>query len=245
MTQHEQKPESTKFLARDASAWQPISTAPKDGTYLDLWVEGEESATRYENAHYGVEHHDCGEYGRYCDSCPAPGKRWIDAIGMEIAGTVTHWRAIPASPKDEAEQRRKDAEGADIAGYISEAALVYLTSKAPLTKANIYGSENQAWPVPLYTRPANVAALEARVKELEGEVERLKKPQWFGVDEDSYGSPHEALECLEIEPLQILEMMGFAATGLVWAFHDGKRSRRFATEADARNAVAAIREGGE
>ncbi|NIE80032.1 hypothetical protein [Asaia sp. As-1742] len=211
---HEQKPESAEFRTREASAWQPISTAPKDGSYIDLWVLGLEEEFRFENAHYGVEHHDCGEYGRYCDSCPAPGKRWIDAFGMEIAGTVTHWRAIPASPKAEAEQRRKDAEGAEPVGYVRPDMIEYFRqSKALFTSASITPVRDETHTEALYTRPANVAALSASFAWL---VEDMRKKDQsapplarfdmlFGNDEVSISEARERLKALGIESLYITD----------------------------------------
>ncbi|WP_408872924.1 hypothetical protein [Gluconobacter roseus] len=101
---------------------------------------------------------------------------WIDTgmgrdIAYEWASEVVH----EAEARGAAEQRRKDAEGQEPVGYVSHGGLEYLASGKGMRVQNLYGYPDNTWPVPLYTRPANVAALEARVKELEGERDALKK----------------------------------------------------------------------
>jgi len=74
-----------------------------------------------------------------------------------------------------AEQRRKDAEGAEPVGYVLAGLKELFSNPAdPLSAAMILASKDAPHIVPLYTRPANVAALEARVKELEGALSYLK-----------------------------------------------------------------------
>ena len=69
------------------------------------------------------------------------------------------------------EQRRKDAEGQEPAGYASRGALEHLATRSAPRVQNLYGYSDNRWDIPLYTHPANVAALEARVKELEEAIE--------------------------------------------------------------------------
>ena len=74
---------------------------------------------------------------------------------------------LEAEARGAAEQRRKDADGHEPAGYVSCGALEHLATKSGMRVQNLYGYSENAWPIPLYDHPANVAALEARVKELE------------------------------------------------------------------------------
>ena len=84
----------------DDAAWRPIETAPKDGSYVDLWVINEdEKGRRIADAYFGPIPHTCGEYGQYCDSFPEEGNFWIDGIfGHEIYGDITHWQPLPSPP---------------------------------------------------------------------------------------------------------------------------------------------------
>lgn len=80
------------------SEWQPIETAPKDGTEIDLWHE---EFGRYSDCHWGLPEHCCGEYGRYCDSdWHAMKEGWIMSILNELldADSFTHWMPLPAPP---------------------------------------------------------------------------------------------------------------------------------------------------
>jgi len=78
-----------------------------------------------------------------------------------------------AEARGAAEQRRKDAEGAEAVWWVDPASF-----HNPLEQSGDHDRDRFAvmlrvrlgeQDIPLYTRPANVAALEDRVKELEGE----------------------------------------------------------------------------
>lgn len=79
--------------------WQPIETAPGDGTVIDVWRDG----TR-ETVYWGFPPHCCGEMGQYCDSdwhgIKKPG--WICSTFGEFIGgkhdPFTHWRPLPSGP---------------------------------------------------------------------------------------------------------------------------------------------------
>lgn len=79
--------------------WQPIETAPRDGTTIDVWRDG----TR-ETVYWGLPPHCCGEMGQYCDSdwhsIKKPG--WICSTFGEFVGgkhdPFTHWRPLPDAP---------------------------------------------------------------------------------------------------------------------------------------------------
>lgn len=78
--------------------WQPIETAPKDGTVIDLWVGGDHRRT---SCYWGRPHHCCGEMGSYCDS------EWHDLVEgwvgdlnepLGVFTAPTHWMPLPPSP---------------------------------------------------------------------------------------------------------------------------------------------------
>ncbi len=90
-----------KTVTFDASQWQPIETAPKDGTVVDLWIGGE-FAGRRASCFWGKPSHDCGESGRYCDGdWHDLGEGWVDDMNMPVDGheEPTHWMSLPAAPE--------------------------------------------------------------------------------------------------------------------------------------------------
>jgi len=84
---------------REALEWQPIATAPTDGTVIDLWLGGDEDPHRRTDCYWGRPHHECGEAGRYCDCCPPDRDMWVDPLsgGYEDL-SPTHWMRPPAAP---------------------------------------------------------------------------------------------------------------------------------------------------
>lgn len=88
--------------------WQDISTAPKDGTVIDVWRNEGGRDTVF----WGHPPHECGEMGRLCDSdwhgIRAPG--WVCNTFGEFVGRnhnpFTHWMPLPEAP-----QPRSDKEG--------------------------------------------------------------------------------------------------------------------------------------
>lgn len=88
-------------LPAAASGWQPIETAPRDGTVIDIWADGERIADVY----WGKPDHCCGEMGQYCDSDwhrEKPG--WVVcAINASYWGSKppTHWQPLPAEPEED------------------------------------------------------------------------------------------------------------------------------------------------
>ncbi len=79
--------------------WQPIETAPKDGTTIDVWRDGHR-----ETVYWGFRPHCCGEMGQYCDSDwhgeKEPG--WVCSTFGEYVGTAcapfSHWMPLPPPP---------------------------------------------------------------------------------------------------------------------------------------------------
>lgn len=90
------------------SEWQPICTAPKDGTAVDLWVGGE-FASRWPDCYWGLPDHCCGEQGEYCDDDwhdLEPG--WVDTMNQPLPeDRPTHWRLAPGAPDDAARKGGK------------------------------------------------------------------------------------------------------------------------------------------
>lgn len=92
----------TPSAQQDAQAvpqgWQPIETAPKDGTVIDLWHE---EFGREADCYWGLPHHCCGEMGSLCDSdwhSLEPG--WVGTFNeiMSPANAYTHWMPLPPAP---------------------------------------------------------------------------------------------------------------------------------------------------
>ena len=69
--------------------WQPIETAPKDGTAIDLWVSYEDGS--------GQRVTDCTWFnGRWW---PGEGPTWqLDEGDGE---KITHWRPLPNPPESQ------------------------------------------------------------------------------------------------------------------------------------------------
>lgn len=80
-----------------SGVWQPIETAPKDGTVIDLWAP---SGDRWSDCFWGKPVHECGEMGQHCDSdwhSAAP--NWVFSMFNEFLHVPpTHWLPIPAGP---------------------------------------------------------------------------------------------------------------------------------------------------
>jgi hypothetical protein len=64
--------------------WKPISTAPKDGTPVDVWVN------------------DYGDQFRVADAWwHATLGSWMTRDGSKILGVVTHYMPLPPPPTEE------------------------------------------------------------------------------------------------------------------------------------------------
>lgn len=80
------------------SEWQPIDTAPKDGTVVDVWSDGQ----RYADARFDVP----GDPDCEPDGSVAP--TWVHLDWhttydvweyFEIVPQPTHWMPLPEPPK--------------------------------------------------------------------------------------------------------------------------------------------------
>lgn len=70
---------------RAEAAWQPIETAPKDGTSVliwPVWSDGKPQQARWRHT------------GKHWQG-------WEDWQGYRLPGTPTHWRQLSAPPKPE------------------------------------------------------------------------------------------------------------------------------------------------
>ena len=77
---------------------QPIVTAPKDGTLVDLFHK---EFGRHADCYWGRPDHVCGEAGQYCDSdWHGLAEGWVCGTFNECldAEDFTHWMPRPAAP---------------------------------------------------------------------------------------------------------------------------------------------------
>ena len=66
--------------------WQPIETAPKDGTPIDVWVIDVNSAYRKTEIFWNTDTHCWWDNDQYYGQ------------GGPMDGTATHWRPLPKPP---------------------------------------------------------------------------------------------------------------------------------------------------
>lgn len=66
------------------ATWQPIKTAPKDNTLIDLWHPIHGRMTNYRRANNGK-----GDY------------YWPIYGGLTLVRDATHWMPVPGGPDDD------------------------------------------------------------------------------------------------------------------------------------------------
>jgi|GEM_PF-6221818 len=138
--------------------------------------------------------------------------------------TIARAHIDEAEARGAAEQRRKDAEGVEPACFTDQDDLDRVKKGK---SGDIYSSprpegvDEDYWPIPLYTRPANVAALGASFAWL---VEDMRKKDQsappsarfdmlFGNDEVSISEARERLKALGIESLYVTDEWADATEG--------------------------------
>jgi hypothetical protein len=96
MSAESQKTRSTTAIDM-TDGWRPIGNAPKDGTVVDLWGDGE----RWTDCFWGKPEHCCGEEGSYCDSdWHGESEGWVySTLNMRLSQEPTHFRPLPAPPQ--------------------------------------------------------------------------------------------------------------------------------------------------
>jgi hypothetical protein len=78
--------------------WQPIETAPKDGTVIDVWVNDNRSSTPTGRRYTGVR----WDYGwRWFDPY-YDGRGSYVGIDNGVNVLVTHWMPLPTPPTEAA-----------------------------------------------------------------------------------------------------------------------------------------------
>jgi hypothetical protein len=76
-----------QLKAMQESKWQPIETAPRDGSKIDIYIDYDEGGERYPDAYF------CKQSKVFCWNIEGTGKR------IEFSATPpTHWIAPPISP---------------------------------------------------------------------------------------------------------------------------------------------------
>jgi hypothetical protein len=101
----------TAALAVDGLAlqgWQPIKSAPKDGTPVDLWCANSEFPNRVTDAQWRKPT-ESEWFVHGGDGMKTADAQWIDPCGWPMGGdeSPTHWMPLPAPPAaSEGEERR-------------------------------------------------------------------------------------------------------------------------------------------
>jgi hypothetical protein len=82
-------------MEREMTEWQPIETAPKDGTLVDVWVIGySNEPKRFTDAWFSEGHWWYAEWAPDCE---------VHALDLNdehtLPSEVTHWMPLPEPPK--------------------------------------------------------------------------------------------------------------------------------------------------
>ncbi len=104
---------TTPDPSREADSWQPISTAPKDGTWMMLWRTPEEKGSPmqseplifgrwYEEYESFVWPEDPSDlFTPWGLAAANKAVESDDGFGLYESNHFTHWQPLPAAPKQE------------------------------------------------------------------------------------------------------------------------------------------------
>lgn len=102
---------TTPDPSREADCWQPIESAPQDGTWMMLWRTPEEkgSAMRAEPLVFGRWHDEYQSFVWPEDpvdlftpwGLKEANKEIEDCFGVYESDQFTHWAPLPTAPKQE------------------------------------------------------------------------------------------------------------------------------------------------
>lgn len=97
--------ETKGVVIRETVGWQPIETAPKDGTQIDIWVEPD-AGSIHGPSHYKA-HRQANAF--WCDRDPTDpfdktgSEGWwcrlADKFAHEMSWKATHWMPLPEPPE--------------------------------------------------------------------------------------------------------------------------------------------------
>ena len=79
--------------------WEPIETAPRDATAVDVWSGGR----RIPNARWMTPVCHVEEYKAWCMEEHEPDGRFgsVNVVYVEIGSQPTHWLPIPGPPEED------------------------------------------------------------------------------------------------------------------------------------------------
>lgn len=85
------------LLKRGLQPWQPIETAPKDGTFIDVWVGGEFPKRITDVSWRKPTDSEWWVHGG--DELKHPRASWFDAFGpLGKSSPPSHWMRAPSQP---------------------------------------------------------------------------------------------------------------------------------------------------
>jgi hypothetical protein len=85
--------------ATASGGWQPIETAPKDGTTIDVWCGNSEFPNRLTDVKWRKPT-ESEWFVHGGDGMETPEAQWLDPLGWPMSGddAPTHWMSLPAAP---------------------------------------------------------------------------------------------------------------------------------------------------
>jgi hypothetical protein len=83
--------------------WQPIETAPKDGTLIDLWVNGERLPDCFWHAPEWCDPDERRWHQKYAETSPD--------CSFAVDGSPSHWMPRPVAPHGVAPSAEPEGDG--------------------------------------------------------------------------------------------------------------------------------------